>query len=190
MTQILRIYTEKALYGTFIHIPSLTGRLIVAGDILFYQHSVPDGTGNAAILSRQEQNVGRKQTVYAERLSRQGQNVGRKQHQSQTTVPSGTECVCFSAYELRNASSTQSMENKACMTVLMSKTSHVYSKTMLCFHSTPKSRRDDTLLTVGFSLRIEYPPPSPKSRRDGTFRSDVSKVSSLRDFGGEGMSCP
>jgi hypothetical protein len=36
--------------GTFIHIPSLTGRLIVAGDILFYQHSVPDGTGNAATL--------------------------------------------------------------------------------------------------------------------------------------------
>jgi hypothetical protein len=38
-----------------------------------------DGTGNAATLSRQ------------------GQNVGRKQHQAQTTVPSGTECVCFSA---------------------------------------------------------------------------------------------
>jgi hypothetical protein len=36
--------------GIFIHIPSLTGRLIVAGDIPFYQHSVPDGTGDAATL--------------------------------------------------------------------------------------------------------------------------------------------
>jgi hypothetical protein len=47
--KLLRHCTK--INDTFIHIPSLTGRLNVAGDIPFYQHSVPDGTSDATTLS-------------------------------------------------------------------------------------------------------------------------------------------
>jgi hypothetical protein len=56
MTQIGELRTGlrhcTKINGTFIYIPSLTGRLIVAGAILVYQHSVPNGTSNAATMSQ------------------------------------------------------------------------------------------------------------------------------------------
>jgi hypothetical protein len=73
----------------------------VAGDILFYQHSVPNGTGNQLRNASSTQSIKNYKlrtdgTGNAATLSRQGQNVGRKQNRSQTTVPSGTECVYLS----------------------------------------------------------------------------------------------
>ncbi|MDR1886625.1 MAG: hypothetical protein LBQ70_01805 [Prevotellaceae bacterium] len=105
--------------GTIIHIPSLTGRLIVA--VIFHSTNIPSLTGRAMqrpcpVRDRMlvENSIGYK------RPSRQGRNV-----------------FVFPLIYRLFADKSLEPENKYRMQVLMSKTSYVYRKTMLCFNSTP-----------------------------------------------------
>jgi hypothetical protein len=86
-----------------------------------YSHSVPDGTGIAATMSRQGQKMSVENRIGHKRPSRQGRNV----------------FVFLLMYRLFVNKSLEP-ENKCRITVLMSKTSYVYRKKMLCFNLTPK----------------------------------------------------
>jgi hypothetical protein len=49
-SELMKFFLQKPSIST--HLPSLTGRGMVVGDPCFYQHSVPNGTGNSGGKNR------------------------------------------------------------------------------------------------------------------------------------------